>query len=223
MSTMIRLGGMIDAFRPAEGPPPQKLWPFMRWCLSGSWPMLWVSGLLSGFAGATEVVSALILGWVIDAATSAGPAGFFSQHSGLLIGFLVFYLILRPLSFGVSSAANSIIVGPNVLPLVLSRLHRWTLGQAVTFFDNDFAGRIAQKQMQAARAVTDTATEVINTVFFALASVIGSVIFLLVIDWTVAFALAAWLVAYIMMIRYFMPRVRVNSAARAAARAMVTG
>ena len=223
MSTMIRLGGMIDAFRPAEGPPPQKLWPFMRWCLSGSWPMLWVSGLLSGFAGATEVVSALILGWVIDAATSAGPAGFFSQHSGLLIGFLVFYLILRPLSFGVSSAANSIIVGPNVLPLVLSRLHRWTLGQAVTFFDNDFAGRIAQKQMQAARAVTDTATEVINTVFFALASVIGSVIFLLVIDWTVALALAAWLVAYIMMIRYFMPRVRVNSAARAAARAMVTG
>jgi ABC-type multidrug transport system fused ATPase/permease subunit len=69
------------------------------------------------------------------------------------------------------------------MPLVLSRLHRWTLGQAVTFFDNDFAGRIAQKQMQAARAVTDVATEVINTVAFALASVIGSVLFLLAIDW----------------------------------------
>jgi ATP-binding cassette subfamily B protein len=93
----------------------------------------------------------------------------------------------------------------------------------VTFFDNDFAGRISQKQMQAARAVTDTATEVINTVCFALASVIGSVVFLLAIDIWVAVALAVWLVVYILLIRFFMPRVRVNSAARASSRAMVSG
>jgi ATP-binding cassette subfamily B protein len=148
---------------------------------------------------------------------------FFTQHFWLLLGFVGFYLILRPLAFAASAASNSIIVGPNVLPLVLSRLHRWTLGQAVTFFDNDFAGRIAQKQMQAARAVTDVATEVINTVAFALASVIGSVVFLVAIDYRVAFALAAWLIGYVLTIRYFMPRVRVNSAARAAARAMVSG
>ena len=95
-----------------------------------------------------------------------------------------------PLAFAVSSASNSIIIGPNVMPLVLSRLHRWTLGQAVTFFDNDFAGRIATKQMQAARAVTDVVTEMINTVAFALASIIGSVIYLMVIDRWIAGALA---------------------------------
>ena len=76
---------------------------------------------------------------------------------------------------------------------------------------------------QAARAVTDTATEVINTVCFALASVIGSVVFLLAIDIWVAAALAVWLVVYVLLIRFFMPRVRVNSAARAGARAMVSG
>jgi ATP-binding cassette subfamily B protein len=106
---------------------------------------------------------------------------------------------------------------------VLSRLHRWTLGQPVTFFDNDFAGRIAQKQMQAARAMTDVATETINTVAFALASVIGSVIYLVAIDWRIAVALAVWLAAYLGLIRFFMPRIRVNSAARASSRAMVTG
>jgi ATP-binding cassette subfamily B protein len=223
VNPLIRLGNTIDAFAPAEGPPPQRLWPFFRWCLRGAWPMLGVAAMLSSLAGATEVVSALILGWVIDAAVETGPAGFFASHAALLVWFLVFYLILRPAAFGLSSASNSVVVGPNVLPLVLSRLHRWTLGQAVTFFDNDFAGRIATKQMQAARAVTDVATEVINTVFFALASVVGSVLFLVVIDWRVAVALAAWLVAYILLIRFFMPRVRVNSSARAAARAMVTG
>jgi ATP-binding cassette, subfamily B, bacterial len=223
MSVLARLGNLIDAFRPADGPPPQVLTPFMRWALKGSWPMLWVAGILSSITGATEVISAVLLGWVIDAAVSSGPQTFLTDHFWLIIGFVVFYMVIRPLSFGVSAASNSIIVGPNVLPLVLSRLHRWTLGQAVTFFDNDFAGRIAQKQMQAARAVTDVATEVINTVCFALASVIGSVIFLLAIDNRIALALAVWLVAYVFLIRFFMPRIRVNSAARASARAMVSG
>ncbi|MCZ8334273.1 MAG: ABC transporter ATP-binding protein [Rhodobacteraceae bacterium] len=222
--TLVRaLGNAIDAFRPADGPPPQSLGPFFRWSLKGSWPALSVAAVLSSLAGVTEVVSALILGWVIDAALASGPDRFFADHGLLIASFLIFYMVLRPLAFGISSASNSIVVGPNVLPLVLSRLHRWTLGQAVTFFDNDFAGRIATKQMQAARAVTDVATEVINTVFFALASVIGSVVFLIVIDSRIALALAVWLVAYILLIRFFMPRVRVNSAARASSRAMVSG
>lgn len=223
MTALKRLGNLIDAFRPADGQPPQELWPFMQWCLRGSWPMLWVAGVLSSIAGATEVVSAIILGWVIDAALNAGPDRFFADHVLLIAAFVVFYLVLRPLAFGVSAASNSIVIGPNVMPLVLSRLHRWTLGQAVTFFDNDFAGRIAQKQMQAARAVTDVATEVINTVCFALASVVGSVVFLVAIDARIALALAVWLVVYILLIRFFMPRVRVNSAARASSRAMVSG
>lgn len=217
------LGSRIDAFRPAEGPPPQSIGAFMRWCLSGSWPWLVLAGIISSVAGVTEVVSAIILGWVIDTAVGAGPEGFFSDHLGLIFGFVLFYLVLRPLAFGLSSASNAVVIGPNVLPLVLSRLHRWTLGQAVTFFDNDFAGRIAQKQMQAARAVTDTATEVINTVCFALASVIGSALFLMVIDPLIALALLVWLVGYVFMIRFFLPRIRKNSAARASTRAMVSG
>lgn len=223
MSALARLGDWIDAFRPADGNPPQTLGAFMNWCLSGSWPMLVLAGVISSLSGITEVVSALIMGWVIDAAIASGPSGFFTDHVALIVGSILFYMVLRPLAFGVSSASNAIVIGPNVMPLVLSRLHRWTLGQAVTFFDNDFAGRIAQKQMQAARAVTDVATEVINTVCFALASVIGSVVFLFAVDWRIAAALAVWLVGYVLLIRFFMPRVRINSASRASARAMVSG
>lgn len=223
MRALMRLGGLIDAFRAAEDAPPQSLGDFFRWCLKGSWLMLWVAAAISAFAGTMEVVSALILGWVIDAALNTGPAGFFASQAWLLLSFVGFYLILRPLAFAASAASNAIVIGPNVMPLVLSRLHRWTLGQAITFFDNDFAGRIAQKQMQAARAVTDVVTEVINTGAFALASVVGSVVFLLTIDARVALALAVWLVAYIVLIRFFLPRIKGNSAARANARAMVSG
>jgi len=223
MSVLARLGNLIEPFALAEGPPPQRLWPFFLWCLHGTWPMFWIASVISAVAGLLEVVAAIILGWVIDAALNTGAATFFAENRWLLLASAVIFLVVRPLALGANSASNAIVMGSNILPLVLSRLHRWTLGQAITFFDNDFAGRIAQKQMQAARALTDVVTEVINTLIFALASVIGSVVFLLAIDMKLAAALALWLGLYVLLIRYFMPRIRENSAARAATRAMVTG
>lgn len=219
----MKLAELFDAFAPADGAPPKKLLPFFGWCLSGSWPVLTMAAAASSVAGVMEVVTAYFLGKVIDAANASGPEAFFSANLWLLGGIVLFFMVLRPLAFGASSASNAIAVGPNLTPLVLSRLHRWTMGQAVTFFDNDFAGRIAQKQMQTARAVTDVATEFINTVCFALASLVGSAIFLLAIDFWGAVSLSVWILAYVGLIRFFIPRVRKNSAARAGARAMVSG
>ena len=223
MKVVERLGALVDAFRPAEGPPPNKLWPFYRWCLQGSWPAFIFATMLSALAGAAEVLSASLLGWVVDAASTDVTQGFFRAHGALILFFIGFFLLLRPLAMSLSSGANAVILGPNLLPLVLSRLHRWTLGHAISFFDNDFAGRIAQKQMQAARAVTDSVSEVINTMAFALASAVGSALYLTTIDWRMALAMLVWLAGYFALIRYFMPRIRRNSAARAGARAMVSG
>ncbi|MEM0949231.1 MAG: ABC transporter ATP-binding protein [Pseudomonadota bacterium] len=217
------IGDLVDGFQPADGPPPDTLWAFFRWALKGAMPVLWVAGLLSALAGTLEVVTALVLGRVIDTALETGPAAYFAENWLLLLGFVSFFVLLRPVSFGLSAAANSIVVQPNVTPLVLSRLNRWTLGQSVTFFDDDFAGRIAQKQMQAARALTDVASEVINVGFFAVASLVGSALLLTAIDWRIALVLAIWLVGYFWLIRYFLPEIRRRSAARAGARAMVSG
>ncbi|WP_093927577.1 ABC transporter ATP-binding protein [Sulfitobacter dubius] len=218
------ISNWINPFHPADGPPPQTLGAFMRWCLSGAWPVLWLAALLSAAAGAMEAGTAWILGKVIDATVSAGPERFFEGSSLVLVlGAVAFFLVARPVLFGLSSASNAIMVQPNVNPLVLSRLHRWTLGQNVNFFDEDFAGRIAQKQMQAARAVTDVAAEVINVVAFALASLVGSVALLLAIDWRVAVGFSVWLVMYLALINWFLPRVRKRAAGRAGARAMVSG
>jgi ATP-binding cassette subfamily B protein len=220
----VNISNWINPFAPADGSPPQTLSAFMRWCLNGAWPALWLAAFLSALAGAMEAGTALILGLVIDAAAASGPDAFFDgQNIGLMVGAVAFFLIARPMFFGLSSASNSIIVGPNVNPLVLSRLHRWTLGQNVGFFDDDFAGRIAQKQMQAARAVTDVAVEMINVVAFALASLFGSVVLLVAIDWRLALGFAVWLIGYFCLINWFLPRIRARAAGRAEAHAMVSG
>lgn len=196
---------------------------FLRWALRGSFGAMGVGAAISTLAGMLEVLAALILGRVIDSALASESSAYFGENAWLLIGVALFFIVFRPLVLGLSGMMQSVVVAPAVYNLVLSRLHRHTLGQAVTFFDNDFAGRISQKQMQAARATTDLGVDTINTVFYALASVVGSIILLTDIDIWSAVVLAIWMCAYIGLIRAFMPRIRATSKLRAGSRAMVTG
>ena len=61
---------LIDAFRPADGPPPRTLLAFFRWCLSGAWPGLMIAAVTSALSGIADIISAVMLGWVIDAVTT---------------------------------------------------------------------------------------------------------------------------------------------------------
>ena len=213
----------IDPLEPADGPPPHRLLPFLHWCIRGSLKVVSFAGIVSALAGVLEVLTALMLGWVIDAALNTQADQYFSNNMVLLIGVTLFFVVLRPVVLGAAGLLQNVTMAPALGNLILSRLHRHSLGQSVTFFDNDFAGRIAQKQMQAARAATDLMVDMIHTVAFALASLVGSIVMLLTIDVRSAGLLTLWVVAYIGMIRYFMPRIRLRSKARAATRAMVTG
>jgi ATP-binding cassette subfamily B protein len=219
----MRLFPTIKPFRPASTNPPATTWKFFLWAVQGAWPGIIWATFWSACSGSMEAISATLLGAVIDVANTANPATVFSDHIWLFVGFAGLYLIARPMIFGLTTHAASIIVEPNLFPLILSRMHRWTLGQAVTFFDNDFAGRIAQKQMQVARAATDVVSGSIETMAFSLASVVGSVALLSTINGWVALLLVGWISAYILFIKGFLKKVRGASASRAAARAMVTG
>ncbi|MDC1396670.1 ABC transporter ATP-binding protein/permease [Octadecabacter sp.] len=215
-----RLGGLIDSQQEADGPPPQTLARFFRWALSGAWPVIFLAGLISALAGATEVLTMYLLGRVVDVASSTAPIG---NSIGLFALAIVLLMVLRPVLFGVSASFQSVVIGPNLFTLVVGRLHRWTLGQAVTFFDNDFAGRIAQKQMQVARSLTEVVIETVNAVLFALASVLGAGFLVSAVDPRLLIVLAGWFATYVIFLRIFLPRIRARAKARAGASAMLSG
>ncbi|MCY3879738.1 MAG: ABC transporter ATP-binding protein [Rhodobacteraceae bacterium] len=223
MAPGMRLLEIFDPFLRVSDPPPFGLARFYFWCLKGSFPLIAAGCAVSMTAGALEVYTALLLGLVIDNALASGRQLMFSQNSLLLFGALGFFLILRPIVFGLSSMISSTLVTPNVTAQVLARLHRHTLQQSVSFFDDDFAGRIAQKQLQTSRAITDTVVEMVNVISFAVASLIGSVALLLTIDAGIAASLVVWLVLYTALIRWFLPRIRSRSRDRAGARSMLSG
>ncbi|MCK0122070.1 ABC transporter ATP-binding protein/permease [Loktanella sp. F6476L] len=217
------IANWIAPFQAADGPPPKTLVAFARWALKGSFLPIAAGSAVSVVSGLIEVASALMLGMVIDAALAGSAEGFFAENTGLILGVSVFFLLFRPAWLALSGVMQSVVLGPSISALILSRLHRYTLGQAVSFFDNDFAGRISQKQMQASRALTDIVVEFVHTVVFAFASVVGSLILVMTLDWRAGFALALWFIAYVFFLRFFMPRIRKASRARAAANATVSG
>ena len=218
-----RLANLIDYAERADGPPPDSLWPFMAWCTKGTWPIIVLAALASAIAGFFEMASSIVLGWVVDAATNDTPSGFFVENIPLLIGGILFFMIARPISFGISSLAQTYILQPNMLNLIMLRIHRWTMGQSVEFFENDFAGRIAQKEMQTSTSATNVVIEFVHTIVFSIASVLGAMVIVAGLDPLLSLFVLAWLVAYIYFIKTFMPKMRKRSAAHADARAVVVG
>ena len=219
----MKLSDLIKTYEPAKGPPPQKLWPFFRWALRGAFPVAAVASILAGAVGTLEAFTAIILGRVIDAVIDSGPGRFIDENVGLLLLIVGFFVLLRPAMMGISATVNQYILGPNVLAMVLSRISRWTLGHSAQFFDNDFAGRIAQKENQVAFSMAETVVETVNVVAFALVSAVASILLMQSIHPLMALILTVWLAVYLLLVRWFLPRARARAKARANARAAVTG
>ena len=164
-----------------------------------------------------------LLGEVVDAVATTPSESFLGEHGLLVVVCLVVLLILRPMLFGGLALTQSVMIGPNIGMQVMARMFRWTLGQSVTFFDNDFAGRLAQKKVQASTSLTEIVVETVNAVTFGLATVLGAAVLVGAVNPWMILAMAIWFAVYLGFLRVMLPIIRGRSAARAEAKAQVTG
>ena len=213
----------IDIDLEIEKPPPIILVGFLKWCLKGAYAALVLAAAASILLGIVETYIAALLGYILDLVIETPPNLLFSERWPVLLFAVSFLFLIRPSSFLLSSYLQSMVVSPGVRTMVATRLHRWTLGHSKNYFDNDFAGRIAQKEVQASNAVADVTVEVIHTVLFALASVITSFFIIATIDWRVGMIVAFWVFGFYLLMRFFLPRIKGYSADRANAQAAATG
>ena len=217
------ISNKIDYKKGSMSPPPQELWRFIIWSCGGTWKFIFFGAAASTLAGSFEMITTIALGWVVDAAQADnGRSLFFSANKILLLLCILIFVFLRPLSFCLSALFQAIL-GPKILNMTLLKLHKWTLGQSVSFFDNDFAGRIAQKQLQTANSLSTLITDFLQTGVYALASVVSAMIIVGAFDLKSTLFVAVWLITYIALIKIYMPRIRRKSKSYADSKAMVSG
>ncbi len=214
---------LIDPFPERSPPPPERLVAFVRWLLRGSERA--VLGLLVATLalGVAEAMVALAIGWVVDRAAVVPPETLFAEDWPGLAAIAVFFLLLRPGLMAITAGFVSRTLIPGLTPLGVWRLHGHTLGQSMSFFEDDFAGRLAQKETQTAVAMTDATTETLNAIAYGIAALVAALGVLAAADWRLALLLAAWVVVYLRLVVRRLPRIRARAKDRAEARAAASG
>ncbi len=179
--------------------------------------------LISLVTAVTEMSIFVFLGWLVDRATTTPKETFFSAYWPELLGMALVIVFLRPLNALLSRSFGQLGLMPALTFSVRWQSYRYVLRQSLAFFQNDFAGRIAQKVLQTGPSLRDTVNGLIDGIWTLLIYVGGTLWLFVGIDpWLIA-PIALWSVGYLLVIIYLIPPVRARSAAVAEANSGLSG
>ena len=204
--------------------PPDRLLAFYRHFLKPVRGLLAAVVITSLLASLSEMALFVFLGRLVDLTTEAeSPATFFSDHAWLLIGMAVVVLIVRPTFVILSRGLTTIALVPSLTTLVRWRSYRYVLRQSLTFFQNDFAGRIAQKIMQSGPSLRESVVNVVEGVMTLVIYLAGTAILFAGLDPWLLVPVVLWGAAYGVVIYRQVPPVRKRSEALAEANSGLSG
>lgn len=209
------------AYHEADAPP-TRLWPFL---LDYSRPFYRVfvwAALISIIVAGVEIGLIYYMGRVVDL-LGGTPTEVWQNHGTELLLIAAFVLFLRPLLHLVDVLILNNTILPNFGTLIRWRAHKHVLRQSVGWFENDFAGRIANRIMQTPPAAGEVIFQVFDAISFSLAYLIGAAILLYAADARLLIPLLVWFAFYAMLVRWTVHRVGPASKAASDARSTVTG
>lgn len=215
---------LVNPYLPYEEPdqPPRRVRDYLWWL---SVPFRKVFGWALAAAITVAVVEIWLIyymGRLVDL-LSGDPATFWTDHWGEIVGVALFILILRPLFQMLDVALLNNAILPNFGTAFRWRAHKHVLRQSVGWFENDFAGRIAGRIMQAPPAAGEAVFQIFDAIAFALAYVVGAAVVLADSDVRLVLPLLVWIGLYLLLVRWVMRRVAPASKAAADMRTQISG
>ncbi|KGU84475.1 ABC transporter ATP-binding protein [Pseudomonas mediterranea] len=219
-----RFEKLIDIFRDApSSAPPNRVLPFYTYYLRQVWPSFAVL-LVVGLIGALiEVALFSYLSRIIDLAQGTPNVDFFRIHGLELAWMAVVALVLRPIFVALHDLLVHQTLSPGMTSLIRWQNHSYVLKQSLNFFQNDFAGRIAQRIMQTGNSLRDSAVQAVDALWHVLIYAISSLVLFAEADWRLMIPLLLWIAAYIGSLYYFVPRVKERSVVSSDARSKLMG
>lgn len=210
---------------PPETPdqPPEDLRAFCLHYTRGVMPQLLIMAFLSAAIAIMEVTLFGFLGQLVDWLSSKDPASLWRDEGDTLIALAVLILFVLPGTVLLhSSVIHQALLG-NYPMRIRWQAHRYLLGQSLSFYQNEFAGRIATKVMQTALSVRESVMKLLDVLLFVSVYFLGMAVVIASSDWRLTAPLVLWLLAYGLVLRHFVPRLRKISAKQADARSQMTG
>lgn len=203
--------------------PPRGLTAFLYHYSRPVLPWLVIMAVITAAISLVELVFLSFFGSLVDWLSASDPGGFLATHGWTLLGMGLLVVAGFPLLVLLQSLVTHQTIFGNYPMIVRWLAHRYVLGQSMTFFQDEFAGRVSQKVMQTALAVRETVLKLTDVFVYVVVYFTGAMVLVGRADpWLMA-PLAVWLGVYIAILVYFVPRLRRISMAQADARAQMTG
>lgn len=215
---------LVNPF-PPEPPEtaPSTLAAFCIHYTRGVIPHLLVMAGLTACIAVMEVSLFRFLGELVDLLTANTPETLWQNHSNTLIRYALIVLVILPFAVLLhSSIIHQALLG-NYPMRIRWNSHRYLLGQSLSFFQDEFAGRIATKVMQTALSVREAVMKLLDVLLYVSVYFIGMVSVLGLSDPTLCIPLILWFLGYLGALRAFIPQLREISTQQADARSAMTG
>ena len=163
------------------------------------------------------------IGHLVRLVTSVPRQGFFAQHTLFLVSMALVVLVGRPIATATQNLISNAGIVASVTNLVRWQSHRYVVRQSWPFFQNDFAGRIAARVMETGPAVRQSAIAGITAVWGIIVYGISALTLLGGVNPILMIPIACWFVAYAVLLRIFVPRIRDRSKRNSEARSLIVG
>ncbi|MCK0534761.1 MULTISPECIES: ABC transporter ATP-binding protein [unclassified Anaerobiospirillum] len=191
-----------------KGEPPKGIIRFILFYTRGLWPFLFFIAILTSLMAAGEALFFICLGLIVDWTSSSLPSFFINEYGRPLVFMLLMAGFILPAATILHSLLLHQTISPNYPMQIRWQVHRYLLGQSLSFFTEEFAGRVANKVMQTAMAVRTSVLKLMDVVIHLVVYLATMAWMLADSDLYLALPLMGWLILYSCAIFIFIPKLR---------------
>jgi ATP-binding cassette subfamily B multidrug efflux pump len=206
---------------PGPGAPPAGLLAFY-WHFASQTRRWYGAMFVTSMAVALiDTLIPLFIGALVSLMQAADRKAAIAQNAPMLAGMALAVLVVRPLVLLVDVAIRQNALIPGATSLIRWQSHWHVIRQGLPFFQNDFAGRIANRVMQTAMALRESVMSAIRAVWYIAVYGVSALVLMSLVDWRLAVPTLVWFAGYTVFLRHFVPRMRDLSKASSEVRSLV--
>jgi ATP-binding cassette subfamily B multidrug efflux pump len=179
-------------------------WHYVRQS-KGLYATLFVTGLAVAWV---DTLIPLFIGRLVRLMQTTDRAAALAEQMPVLLGMAALVLLVRPLTLLADAMVRNNAVVPSITGLIRWQSHWHVVRQGWPFFQNDFAGRIANRVMQTANSLRESVVSSIRAVWYILVYGLSALVLMGQADWRLAIPTVAWFSGYVVFLRWFVPRMR---------------
>jgi ATP-binding cassette subfamily B multidrug efflux pump len=209
--------------RSPEPPPTEGLWPFYWQFIRQVRPLVVALFGFGGLIAMLDVTIPAFIGRVVGLVSSHTPAALLHEAWPQLAVMAGVLLLVRPLVFMGHVVLINQVVNPGLSNMVRWQNHWHVVRQSWTFFQNDFAGRIANRVLQTGPSLRESLVMAFDAAWYIVVYGSSALVLLASVDWRLTPPILLWFVGYACLLSYFVPRLRERSRAVSEMRSNLTG